>query len=140
MARANKTREDTNFQKKGVCVVSTPILEADLLVDGSVYAVLPDRSLIVSVLINVTTVSGTANATLDVLANGTVVADEIAVTVAGAIDDAVVPAAAYLATGGEIVVKAGAVTPADGALVGDLVVEYIELDKNTGEYTVLLES
>jgi len=140
MARENKTRDGILAQKKSICVASCPVLEADILVDGAVYVNLPPRSLIVAVIANVVTVSGTANATIDVLANGAVVANEVPVTVAGAIVGTVITTAAYLLTGGELVVKAGAVTPADGALVGDVIVEYIELDKNTGEYTEFLDS
>ena len=128
-------RTGTNNQKRSVSVLSAPLLEADILTTGSIYATLPARSLIISVTVNVATASGTASATVDVTANGTVVANEVAVTVAGGIAGTLVSAATYLATGGDIVVLAGAVTPANGAFVGDLVVEYIELDKSNGEYT-----
>lgn len=132
---ANKKRDGTNNQKRNVSVLSTPLVEADILTTGSIYATLPARSLILSVTIIVKTASGTASSTLDVSANGTVVANEVAVPTVGAIVGTIIAAAAYLATGGDIVVLAGAVTPADGAFVGDLVIEYIELDKTTGEYT-----
>ena len=132
---ADLKRTGTNNQKRSVSVLSVPLLEADILTTGSIYATLPARSLILSVTVNVATVSGTASSTVDVSAAGTVVANEVAVTVAGVIVGTVVSAAAYLATGGDIVVLAGSTTPADGAFVGDLVVEYIELDKTNGEYT-----
>jgi len=131
----DKKRTGLNNQKRSVSVLSVPFVEADILTTGSIYAALPPRSLILSVTTVVTTVSGTSSATIDVEANGTVVANENAVTVAGAIVGTVVAAAAYLATGGNIEILAGATTPADGALVGDLVIEYVELDKTNGEYT-----
>lgn len=132
---ADKRRTGINNQKRGVCVLSAPLVEADILTTGSQYATLPPRSLIIAAGIIVTTASGTATATLDIVANGTVVANEVDVDDTGWKVGTVVEDAAYLASGGDIVVRAGAVTPANGAFVGDLVVEYIELDKTTGEYT-----
>jgi len=140
MARANKTRDDSNYQKKGVCVCVVPFVEADVLVDGSVYVNFPPRTMIQRVTSNVTTATGTTNATLDVVANGVVLVNEMAVAAANVTDETLAAAARYLATGGECVIKAGAVTPADGALIGELIIEYIELDKNTGEFTAFLNS
>ena len=140
MARANKTRDGKVMQKRGVSVLVIPFVEADILVDGSVYANLPPRTMIMRILSNVTTASGTANATVDALFNGTVVSNEIPVAAANVTQETMAVAGQYSATGGEFVIKAGAVTPADGALVGELVVEYIELDKTNGEYTQLLAS
>lgn len=138
MARENKTRDGSFHQKKGVCVAVMAIVEADILVDGAVYVNLPDRVMITRVTSNITTASGTANATLDVLANGVVLVNELPVAIADIADETLITAARYIATGGELVIKAGAVTPADGALIGEILVEYIELDKNTGEYTQFL--
>lgn len=132
---ADRKRTGLNNQKRGVSVLSAPFVEADILVAGSIYATLPPRSLIQKVSVLVTTASGTTGGTVDVSANGTVVANEIDVDDTGAKVGTVVEDAAYLATGGDIVVLAGSTTPADGALVGDLVIEYIELDKTNGEYT-----
>lgn len=140
MARANKTRDGILAQKKGVCVAVIPFVEADILVDGSVYVELPPRTMITRVVSNITTASGTSVATVDVLANGVVLVNELAVAAANVGDESLAAVAQYLATGGELVIKAGAVTPADGALIGELIVEYIELDKNTGEYTKHLAS
>jgi len=135
MARLNKTRSLAVAQKKGVCVAVIPFVEADILVDGSVYVNMPERSMITRVTSNITTASGTATATVDVLANGVVLVNELAVAAANVEDETLVEAARYLETGGELVIKAGAVTPAAGDLVGEILVEYIELDKNIGEYT-----
>jgi hypothetical protein len=136
----DKTRDNNMCQKKGVSVAVIPFVEADVLLTGSTYVNLPKRSLITRIISNITTASGTASATLDVSANGTVIVNEMAVAVANVTDETLVAAAQYLATGGAIVIAAGAVTPADGALVGELVIEYIELDKNTGEYTTITNS
>jgi len=143
MARQNKTRDGQVAQKKGVCVLVVPFVEADLVINsaaGSVYASLPARSMIMKVTSNITTASGTANATIDVVANGTVLVNELAAAAANVGDETLVAAARYLATGGELVLLPGATAPADGALIGELVIEYVELDKNSGEYTKFLAS
>ena len=128
-------RTGKNNQKRSVSVLSVPLVEADILTTGSIYATLPARSIILTVEIWVKTVSTTASSTLDVTANGAVVANEIAVTVAGVIKGTVVTTAADMETGGDIVVLAGSTTPAAGDFVGELVITYVELDKSNGEYT-----
>lgn len=142
MPRINKTRDGNMHQKKSVGVMSIPFVEADILedTDGAVYGVLPERSLITRVVSNITTASGTGSATLDVLANGVVLVNEMAVAAANVTDETLVPAAQYLATGGELVILAGGTAPANGALVGEIIVEYVELDKNCGELTTFLDS
>lgn len=132
---ANKTRIGLNNQKRGVCVAKASFVEADILLLGSELFVLPDNCIITKVLLDITTVSGTATATVDVVANGAVVVNEAAVTAAAVVDATLVNTATKLLTGGTVVLLAGAVTPADGALIGNILIEYIELDKVTGEYT-----
>lgn len=141
MARLNKTRTEV-AQKKGVCVAVIPFVEADIVgdVDGAVYVQIPERTIIQNVTSNITTASGTANATLDVLANGVVLVNELPVAAANIDDETLIAAARYLANGGELTIRPGAVAPANGALVGELIVEYIELDKRIGEYTEFLNS
>lgn len=136
----DKTRDNNNFQKRGICVFTAPFVESDILTTGSVFGTLPPRVVVQSASILVTTVSGTATATLDIKVGSTVVANEVAVTAAGMIDGTMVAANQYHATGGDITVLAGAVAPAAGDLVGELVIEYIELDKHTGEYTTITNS
>ena len=131
----DRKRAGLNNQKRGFSVLVAPLVEADILTTGSIYATLPPRCIIIHASVNVTTASGTATATLDITANGTVVCNEIDVDDTGVKVGAVIEDAAYLATGGDIGVLAGAVTPANGAFVGEVVVVYIELDKTTGEYT-----
>ncbi len=140
MAHRNKTRDGELAQKKGVSVAVIPFVEADILGNGSVYVQLPPRTMIQKLTSNITTASGTTNATIDVLANSVVLVNELDVAAANIGDETLVDAARYLATGGELVIRAGSVTPANGALIGELIVEYIELDKNTGEYTRHLTS
>ena len=141
MARQNKTRDGILAQKRDVCVAVIPFVEADVVYDtgsGSVFVQLPSRIMIQKATINITTVSGTATATIDIVANGVVLVNEQAATAAGVADCTLVAAARYLATGGELVIRSGAVAPAAGDLVGELIVEYVELDKTSGEYTVHL--
>jgi hypothetical protein len=137
---SDKTRDTNNFQKRGVSVFTAPLVEADVLLTGSVYGTLPPRSVIKSVSILVTTVSTTATADLAVDFNGAALEAAILVTGLGDIIGVPIATAAYSATGGDIVVKAGATTPAAGDFVGELVIEYIELDKKSGEYTTMTNS
>lgn len=141
MAAEDKTRDDLNFQKKSVCVMVAPLVETEINGDGAIIGVLPERVIITDVILNVTTKSGTASATIDVLVGSDVVANEIDVnSAAGAIVGTVVAAQAYRATGGNVTVRDGSTAPAAGDLVMEAVIEYIELDKNTGEYTEFYEA
>lgn len=135
---ADKTREGLNFQKRGVSVFVADLEEVGVL-DDSVYGNLPEKSLIMSAGVLVTTASGTATATVDVLVGATVVANEIDVDDTGFKAGTVTEDAQYFETGGQIIVREGAVAPAAGDLVGRLVIEYIELDKTTGEYTTMTQ-
>ena len=93
---------------------------------------LPANSLVTGVYVYVSAADTTATSTLDVTVGGTVVADEVAVTAIGVATGTVTPT--YFADGGAVSVAAGAVAPAgDGAC--RLVVEYVELDKVTGDLT-----
>jgi len=137
---ADKTRDGILSQKRGVSVAVIPFVEADVLLAGSTYVNFPKRSLITRIVSNITTASGTGSATLDVHANGVEIVSEMAVAAANVTDETLVAAAQYMATGGVLLIDAGAVTPADGALIGELIVEYIELDKTNGEYTTITQT
>ena len=128
-------RSGKNNQKREPRILVVPFVEADILTTGSIYATLPARTLLMYSQMIIKTPSGTASSTLDVTANGNVIANEVAATVATTVVSAITATAAYLPTGGDIVIKAGAVTPANGALVGEYVLTYVELDKTNGEYT-----
>ncbi len=138
MARANKTRDGSLNQKRRRRIAVIPFVEADVVANsaaGSVFVQLPERVMSLGVTSNVTTASGTANATVDVLVGSTVVVNELAVAAANVGDETLVAAGRYFATGGELIIKSGAVAPADGALIGELTVEYVELDRVSGEMT-----
>jgi len=129
-------RTGLNNQKRGVCVmVSDSLGTADTASTGSTIATLPAKSMITGVSLMVSTASA-ASDTLDVSYAGTVVANELAAdTTAGtSIAGTVLAAGSYSATGGDIVVLDGS-QPVDANFAGRVVVEYIELDKVTGEYT-----
>lgn len=147
MPRLNLTRRHITAQKKGICVAVIPMTALELIGDGTVtgavHVQMPERVLIRRMTINVVTAAATAGATMDVSANGLLLADEIALDAAGVAEITVLAAAMYLPTGGELVLLPGDVTPispADDVMVAELVVEYIELDKNSGEYTRYLNT
>lgn len=138
MARQNLTRSGNNNQKKGVSVAVISFVEADVTAnaaDGSVVFQLPASSMITRLTSNVTAASATVSSTIDVLIGAVVLVNELPVAIADIADETLVAAARYAANGGEVIIKSGAVAPATGSLVGELIIEYIELDKNTGEYT-----
>lgn len=144
MPRINKTRVGTMAQKKEPSLAVVDFLEADIIGDGtgtgSVFIQLPPDSIIQKVTSNITVASGTAGATVDVLANNVVLVNELAVAAAGVGDETIIDAARALPTGGELVIRIGATPPATGNLVGQIVVEYVETKKNNGEYTRHLAS
>ena len=140
MTRKNKTRDGAVVQKKGVCVAVIPFVEADILVDGSVYVELPKRSAITRIYVNTKVPSGTSSANISVYVNGNIVVSNFLATSIRFIQASLISTATYLETGGDIVIKAGSIPPATGSLVADLIVEYVEFDKNTGEYTTFLDS
>ncbi len=49
---ADRKRTGINNQKRGVSVLVAPLVEADILTTGSIYATLPARSLITAVTIS----------------------------------------------------------------------------------------
>ena len=131
-------RTGLNNQKRGVCVAVLPFVEADILLTGSIYASLPSYVVVQAVNFLFTTVSGTVTPDISVTINGTAVVTNVdcgSVSGVGLIRGTPAKTASYFASGGDVVILAGTTTPADGALVGSLIVEYVELDKVTGEYT-----
>lgn len=129
---ADLKRNGLNNQRRSMVAGVFPLTEAEILATP-IVATLPDRVLVTNVQAIVTTVSTTATATIDVKVGATVVANEIAVTTAGVAGGTL--AESYFATGGDITVVAGAVAPAAGDLVVEVVVEYLELDSVNGSYT-----
>jgi len=105
--------------------------EAQILV-GALVATLPERSVVESIKVNVTTASTTAGATLKIDINGVNIAD-VAIDAAGVIDGAVTET--YYETGGDIEISPGGTAPAAGDFEGEVIVTYVELDRVTGLYT-----
>lgn len=132
MAATDRKREGKLNQKRTASYMVIPFTEAQILVDGSIFATFPQRSLIRGITMVTITASGTASSTVQPVANGTNLGSALAVTTAGA---ATATTSVYLPTGGDLVLKSGATAPATGSLVGEFVVEYVELDKTNGEYT-----
>lgn len=143
MARQNLTRSGDNYQKRAIRVAVIPFVEADVTAnaaDGSVVFNLPPRTIVNRVTSIVTAASGTVNATIDVTIGATVLVNELPVAIADIGDETLVAAARIATTGGEVIIKSGAVAPATGSLVGELIVEYLELDRKVGEFTRMLTS
>jgi hypothetical protein len=132
MAAVDRKREGKYNQKRGVSVLTIPFTESQVIGDGSVFATLPANSLVIFANLTVTTPSGTSNATIQPVINGSNYSSALDVTVVGSTNE---NTPVYLATGGDVVLKPGSTAPANGALVGIMQVIYIENDKVTGEYT-----
>jgi len=130
---ADLKRTGLNNQKRGVSVaVTEQITYAAAATPSDTVFTLPANSMVTGVYAIVTDAAG-AGDTLDVVVGATVVANEIAISALGVASGTV--AVTNFPTGGAVTVVAGA-----GAALGDastyqVVVEYIELDKVTGEYT-----
>lgn len=142
MATQDISRKDVFAQKKSTCASSMTLdYTADIGTSADVYqlATLPPGCFITSASIVVITASDAAtSATADLgLAGGdTLISGANLKSVAGTVvsggTNAVVPQ--FLATGGILTIKP---TYTGAATVGkfQVVVEYVEVDKTTGEYT-----
>jgi len=132
-------RTGLHNQKRGVCVMvseelgSTTTEGVAVVSTGSTIATLPDKSMIISVRILVTAASA-ASDDLAVDYAGSALEASILVDALGMITGTPITTAAYSATGGDVVVKNGAQV-VDTTFRGRAIIEYIELDKVTGEYT-----
>lgn len=133
----NLTRKGLNNQKRKSCfMVSEQLTGTEVAGTGALIGVLPDKSLILSVGI-LSEVASEASDTLDVSYGGAVVANEIPAdngTAPNFEPGTVITTAAYLGTGGDIIVLNGSQTVI-AAWRGRVVVEYVELDLRSGEYT-----
>ena len=133
---ANITYKNRYAQKRDISVGVYPVVEADILATGgAVVANLPKNILLLRSYMIVETVSTTATSTVAIDVGSTAVTASIAVTAATIVSPAVT--ARHFPSGGALTIKAGGVPPAAGDFVGTFVVEYIELEKATGEYTVV---
>lgn len=128
---ADLRREGINNQKRGICVSVSDVLATSATMDDTLFN-LPENSLVIAARAIVTTISGTATDTVDIKVGSTVIANEVVVGVAGVQAGTFV--GGYFATGGAVSVVAGVDAP-DAAGRIRIVIDYIELDKTTGEYT-----
>lgn len=136
MAATDLTREGLNNQKRGVCVAVSELLSStDTVGDGSTLFTLPEQSAILRVYILVIAAS-TSTGTVDINYDGTEIGSEIVVTVAGTVVEVPDPQHVYSATGGDIVIQDGA-SAVTSSFSGRVIVEYVELEKVTGEYTAI---
>jgi len=124
---ADLRRVGLNNQKRGVGV---SIGDACPTEDNVLFN-LPQNVMVTSVAIVTKEADTSSGATMDVEVDGTVIGDELKVDAVG-VDKK--DAAVYFDTGGAVSIKPGSTAPGgDGSV--RLVVEYIELDKLSGEYT-----
>ena len=128
---ADLTRTGMNNQKRGVSYFVSESM-ATAVAQNDTLANLPAGIVVTNAYVVVTTASGTATDTVDIKLGSTVIGNECVVGVLGV--GAGTPAVTYSATGGALSVVSGADAP-DTAGVYRVVVEYLELDKVTGEYT-----
>lgn len=129
------TRSGLNNQKRKASYVVARPTEAEILSAGNaIVANLPERSVVLNAYVIVHTASSTASSTLDIKVGATVVANEVPVPATG-VKEGVSFVPLYFATGGAVTIAPGAVAPAAGDLDAELVLEYVELDQVTGEYT-----
>lgn len=143
---ADLTRVGLNNQKREVYV---GVGEACPTTANTIFN-LPKNSVVTRAYLEVLTADSTAGAEMQVTVGSTVVADRVGVDTVGTAEgkltvtstdgtttvtgDIPYTTPAYFATGGAVGIASGAVAPAgDGSV--RLVVEYIELDKLSGEYT-----
>jgi len=134
MAAEDLTRDGANFKKRGVSVAVSELLTGTQIAsDGCQPFTLPDKALVTRAVMVTTVVSGDTD-TIDLTYAGNVVANEISAETLGIAAGTFDNTKAYSATGGAIVVKDGA-AGVTTAYRGYCVVEYVELEKHTGEFT-----
>jgi len=121
-----------NNQKKTGSVFASDIIATSATMDETLFT-LPRGSLVTGVYGYVETVSGAVGNTVDVKVGSTVVANELVVGVAG-IGAVTSVTPTYFPTGGTVTVVAGASAPNTAGRI-KVIVEYIETELTTGEYT-----
>jgi len=125
------TRVGLFNQKREPSVAVAAVTEAQILAVAGVCN-LPARSLVTGVKSIVTTASTTAGAQVTIKVGAVAIATNIAVATTGV---KVTATPGYFPTGGLVTIVGGTTSPAAGNLVSEYIVEYIELDKVSGEYT-----
>ncbi|MCI4437412.1 MAG: hypothetical protein JHC33_11455 [Ignisphaera sp.] len=120
---------DFNNKKDVSVFTAYGVTEADL---GTVLGYLPSNSLIVSEVIEIVTISGTASATISLNIAGTAIVANAVATVA-----AVLPSTVFknIPLGGAIQVVAGSTAPATGSTVFNITIMYVEYNKTRGDLT-----
>jgi len=127
---ADISRNGTFNQKRETSIGVFAPTEAEILASDTV-ATLPERVAVTRVWTNVMTASGTSGAQITVKVGTTSIATNVAVATTG-LKTTNTPG--YFATGGAITIVPGTTAPANGALVCEVIVEYVELDRLDGAY------
>jgi hypothetical protein len=131
MAATDLRRKGLNNQKREVRVISVPLTGAEVAGDGSIYATLPPSALVIHGAVTTTT-AGAGSSTVVIEIAGAAHGSPSATAAAGSVINGT---AKLFATGGNVVVKAGATAPGTN-FVGQLDLCYIEHAQVNGEYTV----
>ena len=128
---ADLTREGLNNQKRKISVNVSEVADTK----DNIFFQLPQNIITTAATVIVLKADSTSGATMDIVANGTsTLKNEVKVDTVDTTRDVFETGSKYFDTGALIEVKAGDTAPAgDGEII--LVVEYIELDRTTGEYT-----
>jgi hypothetical protein len=121
--------EDKNNQKKTSSVFASGAIALDDATDNILFT-LPTASIVTAAYVVVTTADTTG--TVDLKVGSTVIANEVDCSATGTVDGSVTPA--YFATGGSVTVVEGA-TGLTGDGIVKVVIEYIETELASGEYT-----
>jgi len=128
MAAKDLKRVGINNQKRGVTLMVATLAAADLAADGSIVGELPGKSLITSVRV-IENEAVTTSGTIDILVGSTTAYDELAADataeVSGGVYVNLVPS--------DVTIKVGASAIAAGNIT--VLIEYVEYEKTTGEYT-----
>jgi len=141
-------RTGLNNQKRETSVAVAQVLAADIATaavaanagtgqlavaaNTALVGILPARSLVTNVRVNVLASSTVAGETVDVSINGVVVGNEMVTGVVGVAAGTATPT--YFATGGQITVAPGAVPPTGTTMSIEVIIEFVELDVTEGTY------
>lgn len=129
MAAADITGNAQFNKKKGVRVGVFDLDYTDVLVDGSIVANIPPKSIITEVIV-IEKTAANVGATVDVVVGSTVIVDELPVDASGKGTVIV----SDLSTGGQLIIRSGTTAPSQGTY--KFLVSYIEYDRaESGEYT-----
>ncbi len=126
---ADLRRVGLNNQKREVSIAVISLKEAELLDAPALGATLPERVLVIGASVVTSVAAGAGNVTIQVGGGNLVTNRPIS-----AVGSSSVATNEYFPTGGDVTVIAGSSAPSAGTWEGDILIEYIEIDRNTRHY------